>query len=115
MIKMLRELRKQKGITMKQLGEIVDAAESTISQYETGKREPDYETLLTFAAYFGVSVDYLLLGEDKNSGQKEVSDADIKFALFGDREINDEVFEEVKAFAQFAKERKKNGKAGGAV
>ncbi|MCI8361066.1 MAG: helix-turn-helix transcriptional regulator [Clostridiales bacterium] len=115
MVKMLRELRKQKGITMKQLGEIVGVAESTVSQYETGKRDPDYETLLAFAGYFGVSADYLLLGEDKNSGQSEVSDADIKFALFGDREIDDEVYEEVKAFAQFAKERKKNGKAEGTV
>ena len=115
MIKMLRTLRKQKGITMKQLGEIVGAAESTISQYETGKREPDYETLLALAQFLGVSVDYLLLGKDENKDRTKISDADIKFALFGDREIDDDVFEEVKAFAQFAKERKINGKAGGTL
>ena len=38
------------------------------------------------------------------------SDADIKFALFGDRDIDDEVLEEVKAFAKFAQERMKNRK-----
>ena len=42
----IRELRKKCGITMKELGEKIGVAESTISQYETGKRQPDYETLL---------------------------------------------------------------------
>ena len=56
----IRELRKQHKITMKQLGEVIGVAESTISQYETGKREPDNETLLRLGEYFGVSVDYLL-------------------------------------------------------
>ena len=56
----IRELRKKRGITMKQLGEVVDLAESTISQYETGKRQPDNETLLKISEYFGVTVGYLL-------------------------------------------------------
>lgn len=60
----IRELRKQQGITMKQLGEIVDLAESTISQYETGKREPDNETLLKISEYFGVTVGYLIGAEE---------------------------------------------------
>lgn len=56
----IRELRKQRGITMKELGKVVGVAESTISHYETGKRQPDNHTLLALAEYFGVSVDYLL-------------------------------------------------------
>lgn len=56
----IRELRKQKKMTMKQLGQIVGLAESTISQYETGKRQPDNETLLRLGEYFDVSVEYLL-------------------------------------------------------
>lgn len=58
----IRELRKARGLTMKQLGVIVDLAESTISQYETGRRQPDNETLLRLGEYFGVTVDYLLGG-----------------------------------------------------
>ena len=61
----IRELRKQHKITMKQLGEVIGVAESTISQYETGKREPDNETLLRLGEYFGVSVDYLLAQPSK--------------------------------------------------
>lgn len=52
----LRELR----MTMKELGAVVGLAESTISQYETGKRQPDNETLLKLGEYFNTSVDYLL-------------------------------------------------------
>ena len=61
----IRELRKRKGITMKQLGEVVDLAESTISQYETGKRQPDNETLLRLGEYFEVTVGYLLGVEEQ--------------------------------------------------
>ena len=56
----LREIRKRCGLTMKELGEILNVAESTISLYETGKREPDNETLKRIADYFQVSVDYLI-------------------------------------------------------
>ena len=34
--------------------------QNSISRYETGEREADYETLIKFADYFDVSVDYLL-------------------------------------------------------
>lgn len=56
----IRELRKQNDMTMKQLGEKLGLGESTISQYETGKREPDIKTLLKISECFNVSVDYLL-------------------------------------------------------
>ena len=59
----LRRLRREKGISMKELGKKIGVAESTISQYETGKREPDFETLLKLGELFNVSVDYLLRGE----------------------------------------------------
>ena len=34
--------------------------QNTVSRYETGEREADYQTLIAFAEYFHVSVDYLL-------------------------------------------------------
>lgn len=56
----LREIRKSRNTTMKKLGSELGLAESTISLYEAGKRQPDFETVLKLADYFGVSVDYLL-------------------------------------------------------
>ena len=63
----IRELRKAKGLTMKQLGEVVDLAESTISQYETGRRQPDNETLLRLGEYFDVTVGYILGAENEKA------------------------------------------------
>ena len=39
--------------------------QNSISRYETGEREADYETLMKFADYFGVSLDYLFGRTDK--------------------------------------------------
>lgn len=58
----IRELRKQRKMTMKELGSVIGVAESTISQYELGRRQPDNETLLKLGEFFEVSVDYLLGG-----------------------------------------------------
>ena len=68
-MKMLRILRKNKGLSMKELGEIIGVAESTISQYETVKREPDFETLLKLGEFFNVSVDYLLRGDNPQNNK----------------------------------------------
>lgn len=111
----LRELRKKCGLTMKELGATLGVAESTISQYETGKRQPDYEMLLRLSELFGVSVDYLLGVEEKEKApaedSKRITDDDIKFALFGGSgEITDAMYEEVRSFADFVKRREERKK-----
>lgn len=60
----IRILRKQKGMTMKELGKAVGVTEAAISHYETGKREPDGEILISIASTLGVSIDYLMGRED---------------------------------------------------
>lgn len=56
----LKQLRKQKNISQKQLGERIHVTNSMISAYETGLRMPSYEVLIKMAYYFHVSTDYLL-------------------------------------------------------
>lgn len=58
--KRLRELRKEKGLTMKELGEMFGVSEATISLYENGKRTPNDALKKKLADFFKVSVDYLL-------------------------------------------------------
>ena len=65
--------RKEQKITQKELGAVVGAAQNTISNWETGKREPDYESLKKMASYFGCSID-CLLGLDTGKGPHTVSD-----------------------------------------
>lgn len=110
----IRELRKANGLTMKQLGEVVDLAESTISQYETGKRQPDNETLLKISEYFGVTVGYLL-GVEENKTPAESSrsishndildEVDIAF-YDGYRELSEDDKETVRDMVRVMRERR---------
>lgn len=56
----LKELRQKRRISQVKLAMDLNMNQNSISRYETGEREADYETLIAFADYFGVSVDYLL-------------------------------------------------------
>lgn len=57
---MLRYLRKREGLTQFQLAEKTGISRSRINNYETGIREPDFDTLGTFAEFFNVTTDELL-------------------------------------------------------
>ena len=56
----LKELREQKHISQLKLAMDLDMNQNSISRYETGERQADYQTLIKFADYFNVSIDYLL-------------------------------------------------------
>ncbi len=56
----LKELRISRGISQLKLALDLNMNQNSISRYETGVRQADYETLIAFADYFNVSVDYLL-------------------------------------------------------
>ena len=56
----LKELRKSRGISQLKLAIDLNMNQNSISRYENGEREADYATLILFADYFDVSVDYLL-------------------------------------------------------
>ena len=55
----IKELRLKHNLTLRQLGKELDMYDSRISQYETGKRQPNIETWQKLADYFNVSVPYL--------------------------------------------------------
>lgn len=56
----LRELRKDKKLSMKQLSTKVGIADSCISRWENGQTIVNADQLIIFAKFFNVSVDYLL-------------------------------------------------------
>ncbi len=56
----LKQLRKAKGISQLKLAMDLNMNQNSISRYENGIREADYVTLIKFADYFNVSIDYLL-------------------------------------------------------
>lgn len=57
--KVLKELRIQRGLTQKEVANLLNMSTARYNQYETGKRTPDYETLLSIADFYNVSIDLL--------------------------------------------------------
>jgi transcriptional regulator with XRE-family HTH domain len=56
----LKELREKRKISQVKLAMDLSMNQNSISRYENGTREADYKTLIQFADYFDVSIDYLL-------------------------------------------------------
>lgn len=56
----IKRLRTERGITQEQLASLLKVSRSTIGMYETGGREPDFETCEAIADIFNVDMDYLL-------------------------------------------------------
>lgn len=61
----LKELRRERKISQLKLALDLNMNQNSISRYENLEREADYKTLIRFADYFGVSLDYLLGRCDK--------------------------------------------------
>lgn len=55
-------LRKKQGLTQEQLADILGTTRQAVSKWEAGKSSPDIDYAISMGAYFGVSMDYLLLG-----------------------------------------------------
>ncbi len=56
----IKELRIKKGLTQEELGKMLNKTKNNISQYETGKREPDIDTLIRLSDLFNVSINTLV-------------------------------------------------------
>ncbi|ABR47108.1 transcriptional regulator, XRE family [Alkaliphilus metalliredigens QYMF] len=56
----IKELRQEKDFSQIQLAKQFDITQQTISNYESGVREPSITTLKNLADFFNVSIDYLL-------------------------------------------------------
>ena len=60
MIKNLKSLRKEKGVSQKALGEEIGVSQQSINKYENYNIEPDISTLIHLSKFFNTSVDYLI-------------------------------------------------------
>lgn len=67
----IRELRKYAGLTQRTLGELSGTSETTIKQYELGKRQPRIEQLKKIAKVFDFPL-YLLLDDNYELGNVEL-------------------------------------------
>ena len=101
---------KAKGISPSRAAIEAGLSKSTVTKWKaTPDAEPTGAAIKKLTEYFEITVAELM-GENENAptskGERTVSDDDIKFALFGgDGEITDAMYEEVRRFAAYVKQR----------
>lgn len=109
-----RQLCDENGISIYKAATEIGLNRAAANKWKAGSI-PNGQTLTKLADYFGVTNDYLL-GKDNEkapteTGERSISDDDIKFALFGgDGDITDAMYDEVRNFAAYVKQREANKK-----
>ena len=63
--KMIARIRKDRGYSQQQLADKLNLSKQAVSNYETGKREPDYVTLEAIADALNVPITMLISPEEK--------------------------------------------------
>ena len=107
-VERVRAICRERKIPISKLEKDLGFANGYIGQLRRGVFSS--QRLYAIAEYLSVTPEFLLSGEtNKNAptdGERVISDDDIKFALFGgDGEITDAMYQEVRAFAAFVKQR----------
>lgn len=60
----IRHARKNAGLTMNMLAELIGVTERSVKRYESNQSTPDTHTLIQLASIFDLSTDYLLALSD---------------------------------------------------
>ena len=67
----LSELRKEKGLTQKEIADFLNVSDKTVSHWECDKYSPDISVIPVLAEFFGVTCDEILRGERKIPEERE--------------------------------------------
>ena len=111
----IRFWRNSLGYTQVQLAEKAKISRSYLAGIENGAYNPSLDTLDNLANALGMTSSELLGTQKENassgSGERTISDSELKFALWGDCEdITDSDLADVRRYAAFLRERKKETK-----
>lgn len=93
----LKIARERKGLSQKEISEIVGVAKSTYSLYESGNREPNVQTIKKIADVLNVTADELLGIDDQPQTLA---------AHFDGNEYTADELDEIKKFAEFVKSKR---------
>lgn len=109
------ELCEKKGVAPTRAALEMGLSKATPTSWKNKKITPQAAQLQKIASYFDVSIDYLLGAETEKApiqkDERSINDDDIKFALWGDAtDIDDDDLEDVRRYAAFVRERKKDKK-----
>ena len=117
----IRELRKQRELTQKELAKHLQIADSTLSYWEMGRYEPDNKSLRKLAEFFHVSIDHILSVDNDDGSNltylgiqsQSFTDAELlvteqqvdyvkKNSLFSRREFDELAGDEIEKLAEYA-------------
>ena len=76
----IKEFRKNKGLTQKELAESLGYSQDFLSAIEIGKVEPSREFLKKLNEIFGISSDYILYGSD-DERKNLIKEMDVKYEI----------------------------------
>ncbi|RCX18906.1 helix-turn-helix protein [Anaerobacterium chartisolvens] len=98
----IKKLRKEKNLSQEELGKAIDIPYRVIGFYETNKRFPqEKETLIKFADFFNVSIDWLLGRTEIRSFSKDGSNI-----IYIDSEgLSQEDMDKIKEYASMLKNK----------
>ncbi|MBE7092995.1 MAG: helix-turn-helix transcriptional regulator [Clostridiales bacterium] len=97
----LKEAMEMRNIKQAQLAQKCNIGKSSISTYLKGKYLPKYDSIVKLADALNVSPKWLA-GEDDSIVDTNITDDQLKFALFNAKEgVTDQMLEEVKSFADY--------------
>ena len=102
--KILKLLRNEKNMYQQELADALGISKSSINMYERGERQPNFEVLETIADFFNVDIDYLLGRTNKTT---KIINPNTIAAHFDGDEYTPEELDEIKAFAEFVKSKRK--------
>ena len=71
--KFIYELRNEKGISQKELANMIPVTREAVSKWENGKSLPDSSTLLILTKIFNITIDELLCGEKTTKKENTIN------------------------------------------
>lgn len=86
---LITELRKEKGLTQKQLAEALNVTDKAVSKWERGLSFPDISMLEPISELLGVSIMEILAGE-RQSGEETISREEAKDLINASVELSEE-------------------------
>jgi transcriptional regulator with XRE-family HTH domain len=86
----LRELRQKRSISQEEVARHIGITRSAYSHYEINNRQPVYETLMKLAAFFDVTLDYIIGGVDPNQTAEAAAGPDSREIMRLLRDMNQE-------------------------
>lgn len=107
----LKELREARGLSQLQIAKEINKSFQAYSHYETGKREPDFGTLVKLADFFGVTTDYIL-GRDLQQNEKMSLPLGRERLIEEINNADDETAKEIEQYLNYLKAKKEQAATG---